>query len=58
MGEYVAARPSGTIGFSYAYHMTEDLAVEATAAFTRLTSAGGPELERTFAVLQGRPRRS
>jgi outer membrane beta-barrel protein len=56
VGEYIGAVPtSGTMGFSYAYHMTEDLAVEATAAFTRLRSAGGPELERTFAVLQDRP---
>ena len=38
------------------YHMTEDLAVEATAAVTQLASRGGPELERTFAVLQGRTR--
>ncbi len=37
--------------------MTEDFAVEATAAITQLTSRGGPELERTFAVLEGRPRR-
>ena len=25
--------------------------------YTRLTSSGGPELERTFAVLMGKPRR-
>jgi outer membrane beta-barrel protein len=47
----------GTFGFAYAYHMTEDLAVEASAAYTRLTSAGGPELERNFSVLEGKPRR-
>jgi outer membrane beta-barrel protein len=47
----------GTLGVAYTYHMTEDLGVEASAAITSLTSYGGPELERTFAVLQGRPRR-
>jgi outer membrane beta-barrel protein len=47
----------GVFAVSYAYHMTEDLAVEATAGLTRLTSHGGPELERTFAVLEGKPRR-
>lgn len=47
----------GVFALSYAYHMTEDLAVEATAGITRLTSHGGPELERTFAVLEGQPRR-
>ena len=47
----------GIFGFTYGYHMTEDFAVEASAALTRLTSRGGPELERTFAVLEGKPRR-
>jgi outer membrane beta-barrel protein len=57
VGQYIGAVPLlGTFGFAYAYHMTEDLAVEASAAFTRLSSSGGPELERTFAVLQDRPR--
>jgi outer membrane beta-barrel protein len=58
-GYYVSDLFDGTytFGFSYAYHMTEDLAVEATGGYTRLTSSGGPELERTFAVLQGKPRR-
>ena len=46
----------GIFAFAYGYHMTEDFAVEATAAVTQLTSRGGPELERTFAVLEGRPR--
>jgi outer membrane beta-barrel protein len=46
----------GIFAFAYGYHMTEDFAVEATAAVTQLTSHGGPELERTFAVLEGRPR--
>jgi len=48
---------TGVFGMSYAYHMTEDFAVEASAALTRLTSRGGPELERTFMVLEGKPRR-
>jgi outer membrane beta-barrel protein len=43
--------------FAYSYHMTEDFAVEATAGITQLTSHGGPELERTFAVLENKPRR-
>ena len=48
---------TGVFGMSYAYHMTEDFAVEASAALTRLTSRGGPELERTFMVLENKPRR-
>jgi outer membrane beta-barrel protein len=58
-GYYVSDLFDGTYTFggAYAYHMTEDLAVEASGGYTRLTSSGGPELERTFAVLQGRPRR-
>jgi outer membrane beta-barrel protein len=57
-GYYVSDLFDGTyvVGGAYAYHMTEDLAVEASGAYTRLTSSGGPELERTFAVLQGRDR--
>ncbi|HET6281744.1 MAG TPA: outer membrane beta-barrel domain-containing protein [Polyangia bacterium] len=57
-GYYVSDLFDGTYigGVAYAYHMTEDLAVEASAAYTRLTSSGGPELERTFAVLEGRDR--
>ena len=47
----------GIFALAYAYHMTEDFAVEATAGVTQLTSKGGPELERTFAVLQNKPRR-
>ena len=47
----------GIFALAYGYHMTEDFAVEATAAVTQLTSKGGPELERTFAVLQNKPRR-
>jgi outer membrane beta-barrel protein len=47
----------GIFALAYSYHMTEDFAVEATAGITQLTSKGGPELERTFAVLQDKPRR-
>jgi outer membrane beta-barrel protein len=47
----------GIFALAYGYHMTEDFAVEATAGITQLTSHGGPELERTFAVLEGKPRR-
>jgi outer membrane beta-barrel protein len=58
-GYYVSDLFDGTytVGGAYAYHMTEDLAVEASGMYTRLTSSGGPELERTFAVLMGKPRR-
>ncbi|HJZ88120.1 MAG TPA: outer membrane beta-barrel domain-containing protein [Polyangia bacterium] len=55
-GYYVSDLFDGTyaIGGAYTYHMTEDFAVEASGAWTRLTSSGGPELERTFSVLGGR----
>jgi outer membrane beta-barrel protein len=58
-GYYVSDLFDGTyvVGGAYTYHMTEDLAVEASGMYTRLTSSGGPELERTFAVLQNKPRR-
>jgi outer membrane beta-barrel protein len=58
-GYYVSDLFDGTYTFggAYTYHMTEDLGVEASGAYTRLVSSGGPELERTFAVLQGKPRR-
>jgi outer membrane beta-barrel protein len=58
-GYYVSDLFDGTytVGGAYTYHMTEDLGVEASGGYTRLTSSGGPELERTFAVLQGKPRR-
>jgi outer membrane beta-barrel protein len=46
----------GIFALAYSYHMTEDFAVEATAGVTQLTSRGGPELERTFSVLENRPR--
>jgi outer membrane beta-barrel protein len=58
-GYYVSDLFDGTYtyGGAYTYHMTEDLAVEASGSYTRISSSGGPELERTFAVLQGKPRR-
>jgi outer membrane beta-barrel protein len=58
-GYYVSDLFDGTytFGAAYTYHMTEDLGVEASGSYTRITSSGGPELERTFAVLQGKPRR-
>jgi len=57
-GYYVSDLFDGTytVGGAYTYHMTEDLAVEASGSYTRLTSSGGPELERTFAVLMNKPR--
>lgn len=57
-GAYVSDAFDATwvAGGSYAYHMTEDFAVEAMGALTRFTSRGGPELERTFSVLGGRSR--
>ena len=57
-GYYVSDLFDGTYvaGGAYTYHMTEDLAVEASGSYTRLTSKGGPELERTFSVLEGKPR--
>jgi outer membrane beta-barrel protein len=58
-GYYVSDLFDGTYtyGAAYTYHMTEDLAVEASGGYTSIASAGGPELERTFQVLQGKPRR-
>jgi outer membrane beta-barrel protein len=58
-GYYVSDLFDGTYtyGGAYTYHMTEDLAVEASASYTRISSSGGPELERTFSVLQNKSRR-
>jgi outer membrane beta-barrel protein len=58
-GYYVSDLFDGTytVGGAYTYHMTEDLGVEASGSYTRLTSSGGPELERTFQVLANKPRR-
>ena len=58
-GHYVADMfdASWVLGGAYAYHLTEDSAVEASGAYTRpITSVGGPELERAFLVLEGRDR--
>ena len=59
-GHYVSDMFDATwmAGAAYAYHLTEDFAVEASAGWTRITSTGGPELERTFDVLAGRDRRA
>jgi outer membrane beta-barrel protein len=58
-GYYISDLFDGTYtaGGAYTYHMTEDLAVEASGSYTRISSSGGPELERTFSVLQNKPRR-
>jgi outer membrane beta-barrel protein len=58
-GYYVSDLFDGTyiLGAAYAYHMTEELAVEASASYTRLESSGGPELERVFSVLGNQSRR-
>jgi outer membrane beta-barrel protein len=59
-GYYASDLFDGTyiVGGAYAYHMTEDFAVEASGALTHIASSGGPELERTFSLLQGKERRS
>lgn len=59
-GYYASDLFDGTyiVGGAYAYHMTEDFAVEASGALTQIASAGGPELERTFSLLQDKSRRS
>jgi outer membrane beta-barrel protein len=59
-GYYASDLFDGTyvLGGAYAYHMTEDLAVEASAAWTRIASSGGPELERAFSLLGDKNRRS
>lgn len=49
---------TGVVGAAYAYHLTEDFAVEAGGSYTRVTSSAGPELERTFSVLGTRNRRA
>ena len=59
-GYYASDLFDGTyvVGGAYAYHMTEDFAVEASGAWTRIASSGGPELERTFSLLGDKNRRS
>jgi len=58
-GYYVSDLFDGTYtyGGAYTYHMTEDLAVEASASYTRISSSGSSELERMFLVLQNKSRR-
>ena len=57
-GHYVSDMFDATwvAGGAYAFHLTEDFAVEASGAYTRITSTSGPELERAFLVLEGRDR--
>jgi outer membrane beta-barrel protein len=52
-GYYVSDLFDGTylVGGSYAYHMTEDFAVEAHGAWTHLGSSAEPGLERIFVLL-------
>jgi outer membrane beta-barrel protein len=59
-GHYVSDLFEATwmVGGSYAYHLTEDFAVEASAGYTRLVTVSGAELERKFKVLEGRQRRA
>jgi outer membrane beta-barrel protein len=58
-GYYVSDLFDGTyvVGGSYAYHMTEDFAVEAHGALTRIGSSAEPGLERVFVVLGTKNRR-
>jgi outer membrane beta-barrel protein len=44
-------------GGAYAYHMTEDFAIEAHAAMTHITSSPGSELEQRYVVLGTKNRR-
>lgn len=59
-GYYASDLFDGTyvVGGAYTYHMTEDFAVEASGAWTRIASSGGPELERAFMLLGNTNRRS
>ena len=59
-GQYVSDMFDTTwvAGGAYLYHLTEEFAVEASAAYTRFISTPGPELERTFSLLEGRQRRA
>ena len=58
-GYYVSDLFDGTyvFGGAYAYHMTEDLAIEAAGSYTRITSKSSEELERIFSVLGNNNRR-
>lgn len=59
-GYYASDLFDGTyvLAASYGYHMTEDFAVEASAAWTRIVSSAEPELERRFELLGNDDRRS
>lgn len=59
-GHYVSDLFDATwmAGAAYSYHLTEDFAVEASAGWTRIETAAGAQLERRFALLEGRERRA
>jgi outer membrane beta-barrel protein len=59
-GDYVSDMFDATwvVGAAYAFHLTEDFAVEASGSWTRLTTESGSELERTFKLLENRERRA
>lgn len=59
-GYYASDLFDGTyvVGAAYAYHMTEDFAVEASGSWTRISSSGSPELERAFTLLGDSDRRA
>ena len=59
-GDYVSDMFDATwmLGGAYAFHLTEDFAIEASASWTRLESKAAPELERSFTLLDGRERRA
>jgi outer membrane beta-barrel protein len=59
-GDYVSDMFDATwvVGAAYAFHLTEDFAVEASGSWTRLVTASGGELERTFKLLENRERRA
>lgn len=58
-GYYISDLFEGTyvVGGAYAYHMTEDLAIEAAGSYTRISSSSSSELERIFSVLGKSSRR-
>jgi outer membrane beta-barrel protein len=58
-GYYISDLFDGTyvVGGAYAYHMTEDFAVEAHGAVTHIRSQSEIALEQNFSVLAGKPRR-
>ncbi|MDX2020107.1 MAG: outer membrane beta-barrel domain-containing protein [Deltaproteobacteria bacterium] len=49
---------SPVMGAAYTYHLTENFAVEAGGAYTKIASRSGIELERNFSVLEGKSRDS